>query len=51
LRQFYAAAPNLPLPPKPPTWNEIGRQLKAIYERVLNANPKVETTDGHNLQH
>jgi hypothetical protein len=24
------------LPSKPPTWNEIGRQLKTIYERVLN---------------
>jgi glycosyltransferase involved in cell wall biosynthesis len=36
LRKFYDAAPNLPLPPKPPTWNEIGRQLKMIYERVLN---------------
>jgi glycosyltransferase involved in cell wall biosynthesis len=35
LREFYDAAPNLPLPPKPPTWNEIGRQLKTIYERVL----------------
>ena len=47
LRKFYEAAPGLPLPPKPPTWNEIGRQLKTIYERVLNANPKVETTDAH----
>jgi glycosyltransferase involved in cell wall biosynthesis len=37
LRKFYDAAPNLPLPPKPPTWNEIGRQLKTLYERVLNA--------------
>ncbi|MDD5138883.1 MAG: glycosyltransferase [Verrucomicrobiales bacterium] len=37
LRKFYDAAPNLPLPPKPPAWNEIGRQLKTIYERVLNA--------------
>ena len=36
LRKFYDAAPSLPLPPKPPTWNEIGRQLKMIYERVLN---------------
>jgi glycosyltransferase involved in cell wall biosynthesis len=36
LRKFYDAAPNLPLPPKPPTWNEIGRQLKTIYEQVLN---------------
>jgi glycosyltransferase involved in cell wall biosynthesis len=37
LKTFYAAAPNLPVPPKPPTWNEIGLQLKAIYERVLAA--------------
>jgi len=36
LRKFYDAAPTLPLPPKPPTWNEIGRQLKTIYERALN---------------
>ncbi len=35
LRAFYNTAPGLPLPPKPPTWNEIGRQLKLIYERVL----------------
>ena len=35
LRTFYDAAPNLPIPPKPPTWNEIGQQLKAVYERVL----------------
>lgn len=38
LRKFYDAAPSLPVPPKPPTWNEIGRQLKTIYERVLSAN-------------
>ena len=37
LRAFYEAAPTLPLPPKPPTWHEIGRQLKTLYERVLNA--------------
>ena len=36
LRAFYDAAPGLPRPPKPPTWNEIGRQLKTIYEQVLN---------------
>lgn len=36
LRSFYDAAPGLPLPPKPPTWNEIGRQLKTIYEHALN---------------
>jgi glycosyltransferase involved in cell wall biosynthesis len=37
LREFYDAAPELPVPPKPPGWNEIARQLKTIYERVLNA--------------
>jgi glycosyltransferase involved in cell wall biosynthesis len=47
LRAFYDAAPNLPLPPKPPAWNEIGRQLKTIYERVLKSNPEIEATDGH----
>ena len=35
LRQFYDDAPTLPLPPKPPTWHEIGRQLKGIYGQVL----------------
>ena len=35
LREFYDAAPNLPVPPKPPTWLEIGRQLKGIYEKVI----------------
>lgn len=38
LRKFYDAAPGLPAPPKPSTWNEIGRQLKAIYEHVLNTS-------------
>lgn len=35
LRAFYDAAPTLKLSPKPPTWPEIGAQLKDIYERVL----------------
>ena len=38
LRRFYDVAPTLPLPPKPPAWNEIGRQLKTIYERVLSTS-------------
>jgi len=38
LRKFYDAAPDLPAPPKPPTWNEIGQQLQKIYERVLNTS-------------
>jgi len=35
LRKFYDAAPTLPLPPKPPTWNGIGRQLKDIYGKIV----------------
>lgn len=35
LRAFYDAAPSLPCPPKPPTWIDIAKQLKAIYEKVL----------------
>lgn len=35
LRQFYDAAPNLPCPPKPATWLEVGRQFRAVYEKVL----------------
>jgi glycosyltransferase involved in cell wall biosynthesis len=42
LREFYDAAPNLPLPPKPPTWNEIGRQLKTIYEQVLSPGSQIQ---------
>jgi glycosyltransferase involved in cell wall biosynthesis len=38
LKNFYDAAPDLPVPPKPPTWNEIGRQLKMIYARVLSTS-------------
>jgi glycosyltransferase involved in cell wall biosynthesis len=36
LRQFYDAAPQLPLPPKPLSWDEVAAQLKALYERLLN---------------
>ena len=35
LRDFYDAAPGLPAPPKPASWNEIGRQLKQIYQKVI----------------
>lgn len=38
LRTFYDAAPSLPAPPKPPSWAEIGRQLKTIYEQMLGAS-------------
>jgi glycosyltransferase involved in cell wall biosynthesis len=35
LNKFYAAAPQLPRPPKPATWTEIARQFKLVYEKVL----------------
>jgi len=37
LRSFYETAPALRPPPKPLTWLDIGRQFKAIYESLLNA--------------
>jgi glycosyltransferase involved in cell wall biosynthesis len=36
LREFYEAAPKLPPPPKPPGWNQIGRELKTVYEAVFS---------------
>jgi glycosyltransferase involved in cell wall biosynthesis len=36
LRQFYDSAPQLKIPPKPPSWIDIGKQLKGIYEDVLS---------------
>jgi glycosyltransferase involved in cell wall biosynthesis len=35
LRKFYDAAPSLEPPPKPAAWSDVARQLKAIYEEVL----------------
>ena len=37
LRRFYDAAPSLKPPPKPASWSNVAHQLKAVYERVLNA--------------
>jgi glycosyltransferase involved in cell wall biosynthesis len=34
LRKFYDAAPSLKLPPKPLSWLEVGKQLKALYEAL-----------------
>jgi glycosyltransferase involved in cell wall biosynthesis len=36
LKNFYAAAPSLPAPPRPLTWPEVARQLKTVYEKVLS---------------
>jgi glycosyltransferase involved in cell wall biosynthesis len=35
LRGFYDAAPNLPPPPKPASWDDVARRLKSVYERLL----------------
>jgi len=38
LKRFYDQAPSLKPPPKPPTWLEIGRQLKTLYERLASTS-------------
>jgi len=40
LKRFYDAAPTLRPPPKPPTWIEIARQFRSVYEQVLKAPVK-----------
>lgn len=35
LRRFYDAAPALACPPRPATWPDVGRQLLAVYQKVL----------------
>ena len=35
LREFYDAAPTLPPPPKPASWNDVARRLKSVYELIL----------------
>lgn len=37
LRQFYEAAPGLPVPPRPLSWLEVAKQLKALYATLLAA--------------
>lgn len=39
LREFYEAAPSLPAPPRPLSWTDVARQLKAIYDQVLSTKP------------
>ena len=38
LKAFYAAAPQIPAPPKPQSWREIGLELKKVYETVLKTS-------------
>lgn len=35
LKKFYDLAPEIPAPPKPASWLEVGRQFKSVYENVL----------------
>lgn len=42
LREFYDAAPNLRVPPRPASWLEIGRQLKGVYEKILAGGTLVQ---------
>jgi glycosyltransferase involved in cell wall biosynthesis len=37
LREFYDQAPNLKSPPAPPTWMDVARQFKTIYESLLQS--------------
>jgi glycosyltransferase involved in cell wall biosynthesis len=38
LKRFYEAAPALKGPGQPPSWPEVGRQLKGIYESLLKTS-------------
>jgi glycosyltransferase involved in cell wall biosynthesis len=38
LRRFYDDAPKLPPPPKPLTWIEVAKQLRALYESLLKTS-------------
>lgn len=38
LRKFYDAAPTIAPPPKPPSWPEIGGQLRTIYEEICKTS-------------
>ena len=35
LRRFYKEAPNLEPPPRPLSWLDVGRRIKAVYETLL----------------
>ncbi|MEJ0088412.1 MAG: glycosyltransferase family 4 protein [Limisphaerales bacterium] len=37
LKSFYQQAPALKPPPPPPTWRDVARQLKTVYEAVLES--------------
>jgi glycosyltransferase involved in cell wall biosynthesis len=41
LKEFYAAAPQLPAPPKPASWIDVARELKSVYEKVLAGQKKL----------
>lgn len=43
LRRFYDAAPGLKPPPRPASWPDIGRQLVAIYEKILASPVRIHS--------
>ena len=38
LRRFYDSAPDLPRPPRPPSWGDAARKLKGVYQSLLTGN-------------
>lgn len=40
LREFYEAAPGLPVPPRPLSWTDVAQRLKAIYDQVLSTGAR-----------
>jgi len=38
LRIFYERGPELPLPPQPKSWPEIGSELQALYRKLLSTS-------------
>jgi glycosyltransferase involved in cell wall biosynthesis len=45
LRRFYDAAPNLKSPPRPETWTDVARQLKAIYESLAGTSSQLSVRE------
>ncbi len=37
LSRFYEAAPSLPVPPRPLSWQEIAESLRSLYQRLLDS--------------
>ncbi len=40
LRDFYEAAPQMPAPPRPANWEDVGRQFRDLYASLLERESK-----------